>query len=808
MLKFLTLTMIQMFAFQIFAQPPYKVVKPLLSPSSGQNPFFSLIRETNVSGVDEVETFVPRVIRVYSADRLVASYWTVVDSSVNTKEMILKVDSIVINDSLLLNGFKNSSDSIISKGYMVKVSKLNSNQIDSSELIQFFPFDVQVLDSTSEKRKDKKRNAVSIKGRVTIEAQGASSQYPAQQLPELFVRSSVLIEPTVWGVPFDLSYFYTSETNTMPNNISNVKLSFNQDKFMRSLTEKLEEKRRTSSLGSDGRMNSSKENVNAEYLKLRNKLNSQSYLNRINRSRDIVKYGDVDTTFKHSFRYKKARLDIDEMSIDQVRMQKLDSIIGHYDEVTRINNIELGVDKYNTYGSEKKLKKKLKKSGLLSPLEGVLMDIKQFDLGTFAPSYNLLVLNGSSINGFNIEINRGLFYGAFVSGKTFSNHTNYATPYSSGNILGREIIAARLGVGHLSRFLVSTTVLKGVDGNTSATDSLNRYVPGFNYVVGLDLKYKTNVTEFGVEYAKSLNADDLGVNRSHNDYFINNILDNKSTNKSNALSAYGNVQLKVLNTSVKFATRLIDPYYYSFGTPYLRQDNFRTEFKVIQSLFKNKIVLTTSFRRDEDNLYNQKQGASVFYSTTFIANIKINKYPFLSLLYSPSSQRYFNFYNTKYSQHKVELGQATLSYLFRKKTYFIAVSTTFLRQRSIVTEIDLQQLNNVQYGTNISYNFLPQKLIIAYEFFQTIAVGDDSTNTIHSGISLSKEIMKGKCTISLGQSYRSDFWYGNRFASELGMVMSIIKNVSINLRLEKHWIRMDNNKSKIEIGRISIVKNF
>lgn len=126
MLKFLALTMIQMFAFQIFAQLPYKVVKPLLPPSFGQNPFFLMECRT-----DSTKGF-RRVVHLYHQDQ---RFLTLMLSKLAHQKNTM-VTQVLIHDSTLVQEFPHLFRNDVLLDYTVKV-------VDTSNMEAEFPVEYQ-----------------------------------------------------------------------------------------------------------------------------------------------------------------------------------------------------------------------------------------------------------------------------------------------------------------------------------------------------------------------------------------------------------------------------------------------------------------------------------------------------------------------------------------------------------------------------------------------------------------------------------------------------------------------------------------
>ncbi len=83
--------------------------------------------------------------------------------------------------------------------------------------------------------------------------------------------------------------------------------------------------------------------------------------------------------------------------------------------------------------------------------------------------------------------------------------------------------------------------------------------------------------------------------------------------------------------------RLIDPFFKSFGSTFMRSDNLRYEGKLEQGLGR-KVLLGAFFRRDQDNLLSLYNYSTVIQTSGITANLKLSRRLAMQLSYNPASQ--------------------------------------------------------------------------------------------------------------------------------------------------------------------------
>ncbi|MES2779264.1 MAG: hypothetical protein V4651_05135, partial [Bacteroidota bacterium] len=487
------------------AQQPYKFEPPSAFDKTS-NRLFHFKAPASFQGIDSSV----KVLHVSIASKNVISYKIAVvqDSS----QSFMNVLDSIIHDSAVYTSAL-SSDTVITNNdfKIVVVNSDNLNvQVPVENIFQTRPRNKLLvlnmnnpalgipLDSL------KKKKPVTFNGSIQVIGQLAEDKLPYQGVPQNYIRTYTQFNADVLGIPFSTGYYNTSEGNQGLNKINNFRLSFNYPKFYANVRKKLDKKIELGKMNQLKSMTSLDINaLNAEYTKLRNELMSKDYEKKLLRNQQVLEYAKVDTSFKRSYKYKKA------MARHELNIGKWDKLKGlerlkeEYLKYSKLADIDARMATFNL-NKPKDFRKAAKRYKITQPGQDIFLSLRKLDFGTFDPDYTTLVLSGVSLTGVNVEINPGKVYGAFTWGKAVANFDN---PLNLKAIAGgRNIISGRVGFGNKDNLLIAVSILKGTDdsGNSVKDSFYDYYLPNSNYVLGIDAKYKiSSSAEVGAEYARS-----------------------------------------------------------------------------------------------------------------------------------------------------------------------------------------------------------------------------------------------------------------------------------------------------------------
>jgi hypothetical protein len=648
----------------------------------------------------------------------------------------------------------------------------------------------------------------SLHGSITTIGQLSDNKYQAQTIPQNYIRTSINAELTLFGLPFSTNYYYTTENTTGLNQINNYRISFNYNKFYNNLNQRLNKKIQNEKQHKLNTITTIDiKELDKEYSEIKGKVTNQEYLKQQKKNEAIIKRGENDSIFRNSYKYKKSQLHLKDHELKNKRLCELDTLRIKYFRDARNADVYGGILNINST-SPKGFRRSLKKYGLISNADKLALSLKKFDLGTFDPNYTRLVLGGVSLTGVNTEINYGKLYGAFTWGTSV---TNFSNPFNIDIAGKRNLISSRVGLGRTEKLLFAFSFLKGSDGaSNKVEDSTYRYyVPQQNYVAGIDLVYRQGVSEVGFEFARAINDNQDQNNKSNIEQF-------GSINKvkyANAWTIYSDLSIES-GTRFRLMTRVVDPFYYSFGTPFLRRDNFRIETSIDQSFLNRNVQFGVTYRRDEDNIYDLKEGTSINNSFLFNLQLRFRNYPFVLLTYSPNYQYYYYAASKTHYSSNVKLYNITIGYTKRKRNYTYTSTFTYTKQYNETNTLGFGLFHIDQYSANENLYFNIIDLTTSLGLTYTHPYHTTQTGKIYAlNSSLSKSIFKRKVNINGGYSYQKDFGLEERNIIHVGTEFLLGWSIRCNIRTERHFVKrnriIDNTTNQdMNLGRITIIKTF
>ncbi len=347
-----------------------------------------------------------------------------------------------------------------------------------------------------------------------------------------------------------------------------------------------------------------------------------------------------------------------------------------------------------------KAKQKLYKSKPGKFFRKLMSTFSTIQVGTCRPAYSPLILNGISVKGVNIEFTPGIFYSAFVSGKTKKRIQNVS---ASQQTYEQYLQFGKIGIGKENKSHLFISFLHVKDDENSMIPDSSFYIieadtiflpgdtiihnqdttfstikPQENYIVGAEAKLYFFKKKFfiGGEIAMSsvthdIDAMDIDVKNDIpewlGDYFQPKI--NRSIDYAYSVKSKINLKTTKLSGSYK----MVGPGFNSFGTPYLRNDLKTYEARFSQSFLKRKISVSSHFRKSEDNLIDWKNSTTTYTIYGISASFRFRKLPYFVVNYSPYLQS--NKSDTRKTENKTKIFNLSSGYSYKIKK--INASTNF-----------------------------------------------------------------------------------------------------------------------------------
>lgn len=785
---------------------------PSKAKAGRMHALFSISSNADAGSTDSSE----RVIHLYFNENKIASYHAMLRSD-STGIKLTQLDSVVF-DSVMYDSIL-SNVAQLSQRKEYRLTLVNAGYIgiefpieDVMEgTVSVIAADSAKTDSSLVKSLAKKLPPVSVHGSVKVMAQVSDNKYLYQGIPQNYLRTFVNTDINCFGLPFSAGYMYTTESNSGINQLNNYRISFQYDKFYEGISQRLAEKIKT-----DGKINLpaksgvNLDEVNPEMLKLNKQISTDEFKMRYEKNRHILELGERDSLFRETHKYKKALKQQELNDQKLARLKELNMLKEKFLKEDRLSDININA-RQKKISSPRAFRKEVRKHKLVNPAQSLFLSVRKLDIGTFDPQYSALTLNGINLTGFNIEINPGYFYAAATWGKVLAAFDN---PLSFvKNPAQRSISAFRAGIGRKEKLLISVSLLRGKDetGNAVKDSFFDYYLPSDNYVTGVDATYRfSEHGEINIEYARSqnnyqhLNSTQLGT--------IRELATNKQDKYAGAWNAYTRFAFNGGNTRVKLSSRLIDPFYYSFGTPYLRKDNFRVELKGEQLFWKRQLSTSLTLRSDRDNLYGTKAGTSSIYSTVFNVQLRIRKLPFIIFTYSPNYQFFYNSTIKRKISTRSIFYNVVSGYTHQTKKTTSNVTLGYCNQFNISSEAEWQSYNAKQFSASLTVASRRSGLALNGNLIYVLPENrSDTAEILVLSSSISRPLFKNKINASAGLAFHKDYDIQERVIADVSASFTWLWGLVFQASVERHFIhayRPDLPGKDTFTVRLSIIKNF
>ena len=669
----------------------------------------------------------------------------------------------------------------------------------------------QVIDSV---KSEKKVNSfIKVNGRLTIQAQVSDNTYEAQGLPRNYLRAFVNTDISIGGLPLKLDYVYTTESNSGMHRINNYRITFDYQTFYNNIKKGVDKNislDRNKKLAGLTEIDITK--VNKDFSDITRKLQSKNYKKSLTKHKDILMLAEKDSSFKKTYRYKKSLQFINEHEVQLKQLAELEKAKQAYLKYSRMADTYAGIKELDIT-KPSGFKKAAQKYGYNRPALGFLLSLRKFDLGTFDPDYSQLVLSGVSLTGVNIELNVSRFYTAFTWG---ASQINFENPFSV-NLSGSRVIAhGRVGFGRKEKSLFAISILRGKDANANIISDSNGsfYISSTNYVIGADYTYQINEnSRFSLEYARTILDESDNLNRKVNELQqFENLLNIDKSKYTSAWNARIETTLMETRTKLSATFRQVDPYYYSFGTPFLRKDNLRLELKGEQPLWKNQLNVGLTYRYDSDNIHLLKEGTSVNHTYIFKTTFRRKKWPFISLIYSPSYQRFYSNQFKTVINTETKLYSLTSGYTFNKQMTQTNLTANYTKQfnSSNQEEIRVYHIDVFNVTTSILIKSVHLTVVNSMSYIHPWR-GSDSTKAVSGDLEIIKGLFKNNINAKVGYGYFKDFALQERHILKVGISFSILKGLQTEIDFERHFISYKHavgRNTDMHLGRLTIIKTF
>lgn len=391
--------------------------------------------------------------------------------------------------------------------------------------------------------------------------------------------------------------------------------------------------------------------------------------------------------------------------------------------------------------------------GQLLPSRGIaekfLGGINRFDIGTVAPSYGRLLMQGAVVQGASVEGNAGNFYYAALGGRSQQQQFSLRPQQLfAGSGFQPDFYLVRAGWGKpAGNYIILSLLDKSYrPGEDPGAFAAMRYrTPLKNRVYHLDVRRQLHKSlAAGAEYAVSEGAYILSGNKEP-EY----LLTTGTLPPNHAFHAHLDYESK--NTRAGLEGGRTGSSFFSAGAPYTRTDlayykgTFRTKF------WKNKLTLKSQALYQHDNQGGSKAGTTQLFRVQNTLTLKEKKLPVISLAHSAVRTAVQYKEQGLTSASAVDRVGLTLTHTIRKKTW----------QSTSVGSAAYQQIRSVSMITHSGQYAVSQVLLLDSKWeLNTMLTLVSQKNAVlkqhifQSDVSASRCIEKSR--IGLGAQYTVD----------------------------------------------------
>ncbi|MCP9751253.1 hypothetical protein, partial [Ferruginibacter sp. HRS2-29] len=268
-------------------------------------------------------------------------------------------------------------------------------------------------------------------------------------------------------------------------------------------------------------------------------------------------------------------------------------------------------------------------------LNKFLSAVKSFSVGRSVVNYTELTAQNITVTGVNIEYNPS-YYVAFAAGKVDYRFRDFFNKRSTQN--NQYLALGRIGVGNKDKRAIIFSLFKGRKSlsqyglSDSITNSIN--------IVGYSLETilrKNEQTFLSMEFAKSTKPVTGSLQQSKE---IGSLL--KFEDRTNmGINIKGQTIIPETNTRLSGFFRKTGENFQSFSLFSYNTSQTAWLGRADQDFFKRRLGITAMLRRNDfTNPFTEKTFKTSTTFTSLLLNLRIPKYPVLSLGYYPGTQFY------------------------------------------------------------------------------------------------------------------------------------------------------------------------
>ena len=549
-------------------------------------------------------------------------------------------------------------------------------------------------------------------------------------------------------------------------------------------------------------------NANIAILNLKTKEMQRMLTDSVNRLKHNMLSQKADNVYRQKvytdsitaplaayYEKQKVRLDSLQMTVDKYK-SKADSIKAEVQKYTTSIRQKI----YNAT-SEKLLRKLAEENSIpidqQTKLEKRLAAIKTLSIGRSVLNYTELTAQNITVSGIHTEYNPS-YYAAFAAGKIDYRFRNFYNRKAKQN--NQYVVIGRLGFGDKDHKAIILTYFTGKKSNNNYnyTDTVKSTVSLIGYSVEAVYNKGENTFISG-EFAKSSKP------------LIGNLSRNKQTDALWQLNDQSNMGINFkaqtivpeTHTTLSGFYRKTGEHFQSFSLFSYNTSQTAWLARADQSLYKDRITVTGMLRcNDFTNPFTDKTYKTSTVFKSVLLNVRLRKFPIVSIGYYPSTQLYLVDKETiQESAYIILNGSASYAYIVKGfQMNSMAVYNRYTREATDSGLISYQgisvyasqaiRFSKVQIQGGFAYN--KQSLL---EYSTIEAMGDYS--------------IKNWLQVSTGIKYNT-MKNGARYWGESLQIRAEHKKWGgLQLQYEKSYLpTLTQHLAPVEIGRLGYYRRL
>lgn len=447
------------------------------------------------------------------------------------------------------------------------------------------------------------------------------------------------------------------------------------------------------------------------------------------------------------------------------------------------------------------IRKKQLDAGELPKGWQALSSIRTIGIGRSWVDYSELTVKNISLTGINVEVNPGRFYFAAAGGRINYRFRDFVIANSFQP--KQNLYLLRGGLGKKDGNNIIFTWYEGKK-SLFPTNSSSVSTPHLEKVIGMSLETRMQINQdhFVIaEFAKSSFQTTATGNNGTSSLFDKVRDFNDRSNE--AYSIRLNSQWPQTGTKISGYYKRTGAHFQSFNLQPVNSSQEAYQLKFQQQLWHKKLQLDAGIRKNDfSNPFIQPGLSSRTLFTSFQLSVRIPRYPFLTIGYSPSSQlTVLN--NQRLVENQYNTLNAVLSYAYKAQQVRMVTNALFLKFFNHSPDTGFIYYNASSFS-------LQQFIYMAgWEFQSGLTITDQQSLRV---LTLDQSVsyqLKQWLSLQGGLKYnrlagQEDYW-----GATAGLSMNIARAGTLQLTYDKSYFPgTERNLMPVETGRVSFYRSF